>query len=435
MKWANIFTIPDTSLVGDASVDPMGMQIIWTYFGQKIFENKLTTVSNDIRNYTISLLHHYVLYRLEFEHSTTYRKAKEIYKDDYPLKMGLLIFLEDLLVYALLDEYNNGKDIYTFGLLGNAKGTDMLRNEHSNIELIVNYDKGLLVRQRQLGVSGRYKGPFINMGLFTRQYGYSPLVWKDIATELSQWEVGKQLADKLLIILTELIENNSSGKQYSTTLSQYSSNAELWNLYTQCFGQLKFQPSLKNFWLHKLGVDKGAARALYNELKPEWQEASTLFALAKRNETDEHEAEKLSKILIVEPVLSICVHAFNLIGQRHVKHLNDVIGELNTVANALNLADVRALARENERLRFLLQCIQNAEKDGWHLAKGVYEYHCAVMQDRGGGAWLEITEEGAVKHFFPINAPAPTQTVADGTYWYNQYYLSAIQSIYNGLNN
>ena len=55
MKWSNIFTIPDKNLISDGSVDPMGMQMIWTYFGQLIFHNKLTTVSTDVRNYSINL--------------------------------------------------------------------------------------------------------------------------------------------------------------------------------------------------------------------------------------------------------------------------------------------------------------------------------------------------------------------------------------------
>ncbi len=47
MKWNDIFTIPDDTLITDGSVDPMGMQMIWTYFGQQVFQNKLTTVSTE----------------------------------------------------------------------------------------------------------------------------------------------------------------------------------------------------------------------------------------------------------------------------------------------------------------------------------------------------------------------------------------------------
>ena len=77
MKWSNIFTIPDPSIVQEGSVDPLGMQVIWTHFGQKIFANKLTTVATDIRNYSVNLLHLHVLDRLKNEHSDLYEKAIE----------------------------------------------------------------------------------------------------------------------------------------------------------------------------------------------------------------------------------------------------------------------------------------------------------------------------------------------------------------------
>ena len=57
----NIFTDYDESIFSDSSIDPMGLRIIWTSLGGKIFHNKLNTVSTDIKLYTLNLFHHYLI--------------------------------------------------------------------------------------------------------------------------------------------------------------------------------------------------------------------------------------------------------------------------------------------------------------------------------------------------------------------------------------
>lgn len=42
------FTLPDPEISQESSVDPMGLQVIWTWFGQQVFQDKLTTVANDL---------------------------------------------------------------------------------------------------------------------------------------------------------------------------------------------------------------------------------------------------------------------------------------------------------------------------------------------------------------------------------------------------
>ncbi len=63
----NVFTDYDDSVTGDSFRDPMGMQVIWSYFGQKIFGNLITSISNDIRNFTIALFHHSIIKAVQEE--------------------------------------------------------------------------------------------------------------------------------------------------------------------------------------------------------------------------------------------------------------------------------------------------------------------------------------------------------------------------------
>ena len=51
----NIFTEYDELLTKNINTDPLGFQIVWTYFGQKIFHNKTTSIDMDIRSYNIKL--------------------------------------------------------------------------------------------------------------------------------------------------------------------------------------------------------------------------------------------------------------------------------------------------------------------------------------------------------------------------------------------
>ena len=69
-----IFTEYDDSIAAEISRDPLGMQSIWTSFGQRIFEKRTTSVATDIRNYTINLFHHYVINRYFMESSNNTRK-------------------------------------------------------------------------------------------------------------------------------------------------------------------------------------------------------------------------------------------------------------------------------------------------------------------------------------------------------------------------
>ena len=55
------FTIPDPELSQESSVDPMGLQAIWTHYGQAIFDQRITTIANDLRIFTINLFHNYLL--------------------------------------------------------------------------------------------------------------------------------------------------------------------------------------------------------------------------------------------------------------------------------------------------------------------------------------------------------------------------------------
>ncbi len=436
MKWSNIFTIPDKNLISDGSVDPMGMQMIWTYFGQLIFHNKLTTVSTDVRNYSINLLHHFVLYRFQQERNEEFHMAQSNfykYRDGYDVKAGMLIFMEDLLVYALMDQKNS---VNTLGLLGSNKAQDDLERinkNYSEIEIHAEQSKGVLVRQIQLGINGRYKGPFMNMGLMSKNFEYAPKEFEYIEQLFSQWDEGNKLVNKLITLLTEILISNN--RDYPViSLDRYKNDEEIWKLYADCFGQLKQNKVLQDFWLEKLGVKSGAAKSIFSEINQFGEQSvSAIIASAFKKQEDEKEKELLQWVLDLEPFLSRCSHAFYLLSDVSVRKLSDIKADLDALVSNIPIESVFPLTCRNQRLEILVEFVKDNTGNGVQFAEAILNYHKKIMEERGGSAWVEL-ENDYIKHYIPQAMHATTSDIVSGGYWYNRYYLDTVKSIYNGLN-
>lgn len=432
---SSIFTIPDKELVSDGAVDPMGMQMIWTYFGQLIFQNKLTTVSTDIRNYTINLLHHYVLYRFQNERSEEFFRGQQQfgnYRNAYDTKAGIIIFMEDLLTYALMDQKG---PVDTSGLLGSNNGQDALdrsNEDYSTIEIHAEKAKGVLVRQIQLGVNGRYKGPFMNMGLMSTNFEYSPIEFERIEILFKHWPEGSQLVDKLLDLISELFQHDS--KDYPVVgLNRYREDANLWTLYANCFGKVQVNEKLKHYWQEKLGVTAGAAQSIFSEIPNLGsQPIPAIIASAHKNEDDEKQREILQWVLDLEPFLTRCSHAFYLMADVSVKNIQDLKSDFNQLLDSFPIESVLPLTGRNERLELLVDHVKDHTGDSLQFAQAILGYHKQIMEARGGVAWLELKGD-QINHLIAQRPATSTQEVVTGQYWYNRYYLDAVQSIYYGL--
>ncbi|MDN8601372.1 hypothetical protein Q0A17_18425 [Citrobacter sp. S2-9] len=54
----------DESLTGEVNIDSLGLLVIWSSWGQSIFHSRITSITNDVRQYTLNLPHHSVLRQL-----------------------------------------------------------------------------------------------------------------------------------------------------------------------------------------------------------------------------------------------------------------------------------------------------------------------------------------------------------------------------------
>ena len=64
MYLSQFFTEYDDTLSQNLNIDPLGMTMIWSALGQRIFKNRVSSISNDVRNYTLNLVHHLAIKEL-----------------------------------------------------------------------------------------------------------------------------------------------------------------------------------------------------------------------------------------------------------------------------------------------------------------------------------------------------------------------------------
>lgn len=134
----SVFTERDDSIFKETSSDPLGMRVIWTYYGQLIFNQKLTTVATDIRNYTVNLMNYSLLFQLD-DILSHYASRHKVRKDD--ISLGLLIMLEDIITYSLIEGNEvttNNNEVDLGGVLGSWKG--QIRYQE-NLNPVIKIDK------------------------------------------------------------------------------------------------------------------------------------------------------------------------------------------------------------------------------------------------------------------------------------------------------
>jgi hypothetical protein len=436
------FTIPDTELIQESSVDPMGLQVIWTELGQNIFQDKLTTISNDMRVFTINILHHHLINRIFEEYPDEILNARQRYstwKSDYDVKAGLVIFLEDVFTNAMFQASLSNPNIESSGVLG----IGILRTLNNSgkevkIRFEANKTKGLLVRQIQLGMTGRYKGPMMKMEFFNRSLQYLPKSWEKVSIFISKWKEAALLEN----ILLKLIRNYllpSGKKEYPWIFLSDIKNLKIWkdiiSSYSDCFGNRKLRPEIRHFWKDRMGLTSGAPFALYQSVD-EYERgllnnARMIFRnAAKKMASEPAELDKLNAIIVVEPFLSHTEYLFRYLSQPQIKTVLDARNAIDQLRYAIDQVAINIPAH-NPKLKKLLKVMtSNSEPDMW--LKEVLEYHTNIMKSRGGSTWLEISDSGNIKHHFSPYLDASIDTVEKYLKqqpWMHTYYLESLQSI------
>jgi hypothetical protein len=439
-----VFTAPDERLIREANRDPLGLQAVWSHFGQKVFHNKLTTIATDLRIYTINLTHVYVLDQLGFHQATAIDKLiQNQYKTRSALLSGLLIFLEDLLVYTLVKQ--EPRDFETMGIMGYAKGKRRSENAKS-VFLEADSGKGILTRQISLGMTGRYKSPLFEMNIMQADYSLHSLNVDRIHRLFQQWPAGKALTQQLVQLLTDVISKYANpGKPIRVSLEDRLLHdlPALAKAYAKAFGTMAaVDANLKDFWLEMLGLTDGEPGFVYRsaigmpENTPNYREQVFVRAARALEKAGKH-AQNIDAILKIEPFLAQMDNAFNWLLLSRVRHADDVAKQLKA---ALAISDVEALDmyKSSPRLTELLKIwrqSKNSDQPHRQLAYLMGQYHKNIMEQRGSPAWLSVTDSGSVSH--PGRAMYRLReedlTDFDPGQFIHDYYLHTVNQLAQGL--
>jgi len=445
----------DDNLTGESYIDPMGTLVIWSAFGQKIFRNRVNSISNDVRNYTLNLFNHYIVRRMIADDKVQLsRKLINEYggKDTLHFKYACLLYLENLFVFSVLQREEE-KAVDSAGVLGSSKARGIWAQNKNNPKIIFTHKKAgqILVRQLSLGVSGRYKTPMMEMNYFDTNYHYNqpaslPL-WLGAEEFVKKNPHLHKLSDELIEHLTVLLSQNSSLPHINFSDVPESIRAG----FTIAFSSSVFVGGYaRDYWLSVTDLDKGAAGALLNVLD-ENAASETSFELgnqalmhnAMKQDLPDLEQMKMSQISVLEPFLSDVMLLFTLLSAKKSRALTEVLEQwrqfgrdeytlpqraqqiLNDAA-LINVLKGTALAR----MQKLLQLAETSTLNDQITL--LIDYHKAVMQRRGQLAWLAIDSAGLVKvHARPSRMPKQEEWPMGA--WYHNYYLPQFKSLVRGF--
>jgi hypothetical protein len=443
----------DESLSAESYIDPVGTLIIWSAFGRQVFNNRVNSISNDVRNYTLNLFHHFLVRKLVDDDSVKLSyslQQKYLGKDVLQFKQACLIFLENLFVFSVLKHENMG-GVEAAGILGISNARRRWDTDGDPVIVFTHEPVGqILVRQLGLGVSGRYKTPLMDIGFFDSSYQYHKpafqVHWADAQTLIAgnpKGPLGK-LEKVVYPFLKECVETLRHGGKlkFSDKVPQ-----KLTAAYARAFASPSVVGSYaREFWLQQTGLDCGAAGALFAVLEahvddqPDSQQVLEQALLKQLPATDK---AKLDQIARLEPFLSDCTLLFTLMAAerthsvaaveehwarsgRDVKRLPDLAQQV------CDYADLPAV-KGSEAARRLKQLRRVANAGGFEQqVRSLADYHRTIMQSRGQLGWLAVEHDGTIR-VSARTLPRPKLDDWPPGTWYNQYYLPQFRRFVMGL--
>lgn len=445
----------DESLSGDSYIDPIGTLVIWSAFGRQVFNDRVNSVSNDVRNYTLNLFHHYLVRRLVSDDAVQLSASlRQQYRDKDALtfKQACLILLENLFVFSVL-RHERTQGVEAGGVLGINKARRRWEQDGEKIRLVFTHgsEGQVLARQLGLGVSGRYKTPLMKIGFFDTAYQYHvpryQARWAE-AEEFIRQPGGGALA-RLEREAYGFLEERIPGLRYKGEIAFGEVPSSLTKAYAMAFSSPRAVGSYaRDFWLTQTGLDTGAAGALFQVLRAEKDDDDLsprrVVQRAIELAAPPEEKAKLEQIARVEPFLSDCSLLFSLMTAERDHPVAAVAtawrnrykrdgGRLRELAErAGDVAHLPVLKGTEAGRRYLALQKVAQSGDTEDQVRALAKYHGQVMQGRGQPTWLSIDDGATIKvHARTAAAPQPERRPLGA--WYNDYYLPQFRSLVKGL--
>ncbi len=458
MNLLSHLTSPNPDITGDSNIDPLGIRIIWSDLGQDIFNNMISSISNDLRNYTLNLFHHQILKELVEQEIPLNKDQKEHYKgiDRPKFKQSVIIFLENIYTWSMISTKNK---VSLHGVLGSWSGKRKFEAQGNNPNVILDSKAEILVRQLGLGVSGRYKTPFVKLGFFDKTY-YFP---KDASAQYNQsWgnlpdDLGAEWND-LKNILIEFIKTQISNGEKTPQIPFNEIPDDIKEGYTKLFANTKTLPEWCGpFWKTVTGLDKGAAGEIFNmmsEIGENELKIEEIFLDDRWTQEDEDiESIKVQRIRAIEPLLEEVEYLFKMVlgegiesakdllewepsEDSTIKRVSEIVTKARKAKEEFSKIDDKTVGFSSESRRRLTKLfafgeLKNDDLNSNGAIEKLYQYHEYVMNQRGLSPWFSLTDTGFKKQVRQTKNHGLNRV--QKRKWLNSYYLYNFKTFYNGM--
>ena len=448
----------DDCIGSELNVDPLGFLVLWSAFGQTIFRNRVSSNANDVRNYTINLFNHWTIRELIDDETavlSTRLTTRYPRKDDLNFKQACLVYLENLFTFSVM-AHRDLPEVTSGGVLGISKAGRRWSESAENPALLFSHEAKahILARQHVLGVSGRYKTPLLEMGFFDRHLNYSlpgaqPL-WQKTSDLVTGTPALKGLANKLKSHLRDLF--GQAARERKMPFADLPEGLSL--ALVKAFASPAVVGAYAGkFWLGVTELNRGAAGALYEAIKPKevsgravlpvQADPVDVFSAALESMTDSEERCKLENIQRLEPFLAELDLLFTLLISQSTQTVEDVAAQwLAMGRDGATLARLARPIEENHAMKQvpsevgrkrLNRLFRVAARAGVRDQAGdLLAYHKDVMEGRGQSSWIRIRDETQLKLDVPPRRVPSADARPLGT-WVHHYYIPQFRNLVNGL--
>ncbi len=347
------------------SRDPLGFEVVWSYFGRKVIGN-LTTITSSMDNFSVAILGFYWANELV---------SAEVTEDRGKQVRDWFIRYEQLTGY--IRHYGGAKDV-----MGITRIKNRIR-DGKNISFGVEAEQQILSDQASYGLWGLYSSASRDTGLIQGE-------------ERCPTDIGKEIA---LTIIEKL--GSSADKLFKLMQSDDELDADALKSYADAFMQAIRHEQVREQLLDTL-MSGNKSNALQKEL---WEKTQFIFIYAKSGKEPDHIgtfvdavldqkpshalSDALSDIKKVERLLVAINDIFHYTRSQDGTRFDEFLNQFNdrqygSLPSSLPIGDFH----NRQQLASILDAFH--QNDFNRVADAILNLNKTVMHNRGAAPWVEL---------------------------------------------
>jgi hypothetical protein len=386
------------------SRDPLGFEMVWTFFGRRVVGN-LTTITSSLENFSVALLGFHWANEL----------ALNISEEDKPKKIREN-FLKYEQIAAYLRYYENSKSI-----MGITRVTDRINNDAKLIYLGLGSNEQILSDQTGYGLWGFYSNALKDTDLIKGNERYLTEKGLSLASRFEN-NLNKD-------IFFNWINGNSVAKSELKSVSKkYMKAIHNEELVNDLFEKLMIGGEKEKIQEDLWYLTKSIAK---NKHFPDSVEdfINAIKAHAKNNSAL---LDRLQEIEQVERVLVAINNIFNYCQRHDGTELSEVLTNIKKQSYNYDYLPSKLPEQKFPRRDYIERILQFLRKgDDESVLKEIFVLNKVVMEQRNGAPWIEL-ENGKKLRVRVKNEKSSLLSQQDRqleTHWDYDYFLGAYLAI------